>query len=369
MAKAFRSCAGVVGALSQCPHLAAAGLLAPLALLWMAPTLRVNAVGGAWGAEAALVTAGMALAAMVAIAAVLAAVDWLAENASRKAWAAIGVAPADLSAVSAVPEPEHGEDSYAPATNNKALWALLRAHRLAACPTSLGAAGKVSPQASLRTTTSQAKGTNEIPVPRDHMASGIAKDAIASDIALRASGTHDRKAAQSQASIRVAHQSKRRGHFGARAATRMRLVANSRPGCAWSDFDQPAVPRRLPIKIVSNIIVLGQGNQRSNDGERPLSAELNGNTSIAGSNGRQEPRARLRTFRPEISFDAKRQLIALAEALARQAAREDEAAERLAERSRSPPDAPAENSPGHDDKENASWVAPPHGDATPNCLE
>jgi hypothetical protein len=133
----------------------------------------------------------------------------------------------------------------------------------------------------------------------------------------------------------------------------MRLVANAQPCGAWSDFDQPPVPQRLPIKILSNIIALGQGNNRSTDGERPPSAELSGDISISGSNGRRQPRTRLRTFHPEISFEAKRQLIALAEALARQAAREDEAAERLAERSCSPPEPPAENSPGLDEKEDA----------------
>jgi hypothetical protein len=49
-----------------------------------------------------------------------------------------------------------------------------------------------------------------------------------------------------------------------------------------------------------------------------------------------------------------RQLIALAEALARQAAREDDAAERLLERSRSPPDLSVEIGPGGGDKEDTS---------------
>jgi len=54
----------------------------------------------------------------------------------------------------------------------------------------------------------------------------------------------------------------------------------------------------------------------------------------------------------EVSFEAQRQLIALAEALARQAAREDDVAECLAERS--PPDAPVEILPGGGAKEDTS---------------
>jgi len=56
----------------------------------------------------------------------------------------------------------------------------------------------------------------------------------------------------------------------------------------------------------------------------------------------------------EISFEAQRQLIALAEALARQAAREDDAVERLTERSRSRPDVPVEILPGGGAKEDTS---------------
>jgi hypothetical protein len=56
----------------------------------------------------------------------------------------------------------------------------------------------------------------------------------------------------------------------------------------------------------------------------------------------------------DLLFEAQRQLIALAEALARQAAHEDDAAERLAERSRSPPGVPVEILPGGGGKEDTS---------------
>lgn len=124
---------------------------------------------------------------------------------------------------------------------------------------------------------------------------------------------------------------------------------NARPWEAWSDSNQRPTLPGLPTKFVSNIIVLG--NQQPSDGGRPPSAEPSDGTFTAGSNGGHHPRGGINSLQPEVSFEAKRQLIALAEALARQAAREDETAERLAERSRSPPDVPAENSPGRDEKE------------------
>ena len=52
--------------------------------------------------------------------------------------------------------------------------------------------------------------------------------------------------------------------------------------------------------------------------------------------------------------EARRQVVALAEALARQAAREDDAAEQREGRSRSAPDMPAEQSPRRDDKDDTS---------------
>jgi hypothetical protein len=62
----------------------------------------------------------------------------------------------------------------------------------------------------------------------------------------------------------------------------------------------------------------------------------------------------VRQFTGRSLLAAQRQLFALAEALARQAAREDDVAERLAEGSRSPPDVPVEILPGAGAKEDTS---------------
>ena len=183
--------------------------------------------------------------------------------------------------------------------------------------------------------------TDGIHAVSEHPAPGVVVELIVDVIPSRTAGTADGVKHDA-----LSDRRKRKLLLGVRTATRHRLVANARPWNAWSDLAQRSAPQHLPIKIVSNIIVLGHGNQRPPDGERPPSAELNDGTCSAGSNGGQHPHAPIKSLQAEISFEAKRQLIALAEALARQAAREDEAAERLAERSRSPPDVPVANLPG-----------------------
>jgi hypothetical protein len=57
---------------------------------------------------------------------------------------------------------------------------------------------------------------------------------------------------------------------------------------------------------------------------------------------------------PATAAEARRLVVALAEALARQAAREDDAAENPKERSRSPQDTPAEELPSGDAKDDMS---------------
>jgi hypothetical protein len=164
-----------------------------------------------------------------------------------------------------------------------------------------------------------------------------------------------------RAPITLADGRKHQKRLGARAACQLRLVANAQQWGTLPDFDRRSAGQVVPLKIVSDIVVVGQGDQRSTDGEPPPCAEPGNGTFRAGANVGEHLRARTGSFQPEISFEAKRQLVALAEALARQAAREDEEAERLAERSRSPPDAPAEDSTSRSEKEDTSEVARPSG--------
>jgi hypothetical protein len=97
----------------------------------------------------------------------------------------------------------------------------------------------------------------------------------------------------------------------------------------------------LPIRIVSNIFVRAQGDYGPLDEERlprPKldSSRIRAGPCTAGSTRHAEGRPGHQTCKELDSIgcrEAKRQVIALAEALARQAAREDDAAEHAAERS------------------------------------
>jgi hypothetical protein len=95
-----------------------------------------------------------------------------------------------------------------------------------------------------------------------------------------------------------------------------RLVANGEAWRTWPGPAQRSASHTIPFKVVSNIIVLGQGNRRSPDGAGAPGPEPSDGTYSAGSNGGQHPRAQIKSLQPKISFEAKRQLITFAEALA-----------------------------------------------------
>ena len=109
-----------------------------------------------------------------------------------------------------------------------------------------------------------------------------------------------------------------------RFATEARRVANA----TWPSPRRGLRVLGVPITIVSDIVVVGQGEKEPPPSDPPRQ-QLNGSMT-----------------RPSSAVaEARRQVVALAEALARQAAREDDAAEAAKEHSRSPPDAQAEQSP------------------------
>ena len=107
-------------AFPRAPQIVVAVFSGPLAGLWMA------AVG--WVGEAALTTAIMTVATMLAAAVGLAVADWLDETRSRKDWAAMGIATDDLALSAAVPAPVQGDQLYPPVANDDALCAVLRAY-------------------------------------------------------------------------------------------------------------------------------------------------------------------------------------------------------------------------------------------------
>jgi hypothetical protein len=121
--------------------------------------------------------------------------------------------------------------------------------------------------------------------------------------------------------------------------TKVRLVANAGwPGSALRVLG-------VPVKIVSDIVVTAQGTKEPPCGETSPRLPVDGRRSgpfTARITGHVAP-ARSRLHRdlakgldPAAAAEARRQIVALAEALARQAAREDDAAENARERSRSP---------------------------------
>jgi hypothetical protein len=139
-----------------------------------------------------------------------------------------------------------------------------------------------------------------------------------------------------------------RRQFSPRLTTQVRLVANAGwPGSALRVLG-------VPVKIVSDIVITAQGKKEPPCGETSPYPLVNGRTSgpfAARIAGHAAP-ARSRLHRdlaesldPAAVAEARRQIVALAEALARQAAREDDAAENARERSRSPQDMPAEELP------------------------
>jgi hypothetical protein len=137
----------------------------------------------------------------------------------------------------------------------------------------------------------------------------------------------------------------------------VRLVANAGwPGSALRVLG-------VPVKIVSDIVVTAQGKKEPPRGKTSPQPLLNGRTSGLSTTriaGHAAP-ARSRLHRglakgldPATAAEARRQIVALAEALARQAAREDDAAENAKERPRSPQDVPAEELPSGDAKDDMS---------------
>jgi hypothetical protein len=135
--------------------------------------------------------------------------------------------------------------------------------------------------------------------------------------------------------------------------TQVRLVANAAwPGSALRVLG-------VPVKIVSDIVVTAQGKNEPPSSRTPSHPPLNGRTSapfaarIAGHAARARSRLHrdlAKSLDPAAAAEARRQIVALAEALARQAAREDDA-ENARERSRSPQDVPAEELPSRPAKD------------------
>jgi hypothetical protein len=360
--------AGLFIAFPRASYLTAGGFIASLAVLWTAvtgPPLNIAAISAEWASEVALTAAVMAVATMLVAAIGLAAADWLSEIKSRRDWAAIGIAADDLVTPPLVQASDQRDHFYPPVVNNEALWAVLRANRHAArssvdVRSTDVEAGTWMPvrKTPLPATAAPVVGT----ISKDER-TGTAGGSVVDVVALRRVATGAKHGAQEALRVRASvgltavpsrpWQLNGMGVNGL-AARRTRLAANDRPWAGWPGPDQRSAPHAVPIKIVSDITILGQGKRPPSGGEPPpcappggsvRSTSVSARTSIVASTAsdrRPHPRAAIKSLDPSASAEMHRQLIALAEALARQAAREDDAAEHLLVRSRSPPDVAVE---------------------------
>ena len=313
--------------------------------------------------EAALAVTAVTIAVLLVAMVRLAILDWRAEKQSRRAWTAIaGIAelatPPPLEAL----ERSSG-DPYAPAPHNPALSRILRAHRHVV-PVSLAEPVPSIPSADagaepLRSVPQSAPLSAAALLPASHPADNGGADAASAhgdaaerDEILKEVGQSFHSAAPAPAATKVLRQ------LGPRLATQVRRVANA----AWPGSYRAVRVLGVPVEIVSDIVV-GQGDKGPSDGGNSPRTRFNGGTAQEGTAGivgsatpvRSGPHRDLaNSHDPTTAAEARRKIVALAEALARQAAREDDAAENAKERSRSPQDTPAEELPSGDAKDDMS---------------
>lgn len=331
-------------AISRASGLPSQWLVSSVAAVCLAATAPIWSGHGQWEPgflDAALVGATVILAFLLVAMVRLAVLDCLAERQSRRAWAAIGARADEDSTAPVVEGPERGH-AYAPVPHDLAVWDILRAHRHAVPLIPTEAAPEVRP----------------LPCVPDALLPGAAPAGASkhpadnrSDDAVAAPGNgadgHDEiqwEARKGFRSVAPATATIRR-QLGPSFTTQVRLVANAGwPGSALRVLG-------VPVKIVSDIVVAAQGKNEPPSSRTPSHPPLNGRTSAPLATriaGHAAPaRSRLhrglaKSLEPAAAVEARRQIVALAEALARQAAREDDAAEHGEQGERSPPEAAAE---------------------------
>lgn len=299
MAKTLRSCAGLATGPSRCPHLVAAGLIAPLVALWAALPRKLCAaasgiaglgsavwlnasvplvgVSGALTVAYALAVAAIAvLAILVTAAGTLLAADWRANVESHRAWTETDIALVELGRCAAAARPCKIDPVYSQAANNEALHRLLQAHCFAV--------SRPAPEATpeTRAAPSGAVGPVTTPsVPQAAAATSLNRGATSAALpeAAMSGGTLQKDAAtEAQAPAIVAFLQRRARPLQAKpAACPMRVVAN-----AWLEWPTRAggtVARGAFDRPVANILVLcGDGGDRARP--PPEDAPL---TRIAGS--------------------------------------------------------------------------------------
>jgi hypothetical protein len=343
--------------------------------------LSVMAAGSAWPAAtqwasllAMVVVAGASVALVDLVGAVirLLVMDCLAEVRSRAAWAAVA---AGRSTGGFVTEHHQADHIYGRAVHDETVQAVLRANRYAVPRPSVEVAterrhDQAEPMPLDCALQSPAAGPDGHPTTARHPRSPeIGDGGVDHDAAVRCPNVEGARKAwtvvDSSAPVLRTTWSQREFHHGARVVEQLRRTVNARTGDAWRGAGSSLRVAGIPIKLVSDIVVLGQDQNGSDDGKTLPGTQFNGappiragpSTSIARltvrSRTRQNPNESGGLDLTALA-EARRQVVALAEALARQAAREDDAAERRERRSLSALDMPAEQQPRSDDKDDTN---------------
>ena len=338
--------------------------------------LSVMAAGLAWPvatqwdsllAMFVVAAASVALVGLICAAFCLLVMDWLAEIRGRTAWAAVG---AGRSIGGLVTEHQQADQIYRPAVHDEAVQAVLRANRYAVPRFSVEAEtdrrhDQAEPMPLDCAPRSPAAGPGGHPIVVGHPRwPGV--DHGAAVRSPNAEGAHKRwTVVDLLAPVLRTTWSQREFHHGARVVERLRRTVNARTGDTWRGAGSSVRVAGIPIKIVSDIVVLGQDQNGSDDSKPSPDTRFNGAPPIRAGPSKSIARSTLRGrtrhdpnesggFDLTALAEARRQVVALAEALARQAAREDDAAEQREGRSRSATDMPAEQSPSHDAKDDTS---------------
>jgi hypothetical protein len=313
-------------------------------------------------------SASVALAGLIGAAIGLLAMDWLAEIRSRAAWAAVA---AGRWSGGLVTKREQVDDIYRPAAHDETVHAVLRANRYAVPRITVDAkVGRWHDQAEPMpldcALQAPAAGPGGHPIVASRRLE-ISDGGVDHGATVRCPNVEVVRKAwtvfHSSAPVLRTTWSQRKFHHGARLVEQRRRTANARTGGAWRGAGSSVRVAGIPIRIVSDIVILGQNGS---DGVKPSpDTQFNGAPSIRAGPSMSISHSTVRgptRHHPNESegsdlaavAEARRQVVALAEALARQAAREDDAAEQREGHSRSAPDMLAEQSPNRGAKDDTS---------------
>ena len=258
--------------------------------------LSVMAAGSAWPvatqwdtllAMVVVASASVALVGLIGAAIGLLVMDWLAEIRSRAAWAAVA---AGRWSAGLVTEREQADHSYRPAVHDEAVQAVLRANRYAVPRFTVEAEterrhDQAEPMPLGCALQSLATGPDGHPTTARHpRRPEIGDGGVDHGAAVRCPNVEGARKAwtvvDSSAPVLRTTWSQREFHHGARVVEQLRRTVNARTGDAWRGAGSSLRVAGIPIKIVSDIVVLGQDQNGSDGGKTSPDAPFNGGPPI-----------------------------------------------------------------------------------------